>query len=59
MPFTCRVLQDVQSWMQMAGAACGFVAIVSGTFLLHTTKDMQITLTDLGALTWCVQCHTL
>eukprot|EP00955_Chlamydomonas_euryale_P095714 364954-Chlamydomonas_euryale.AAC.7 len=44
------MFRDVQGWAQLAGAGCGFVTIVGGTFLLHTTKDMQITLGDLGVL---------
>lgn len=43
--------QDVQSVQQVATEACGFVTIVAGTFLLHTTKDLDVTLSDLNRLT--------
>lgn len=36
-------LQDEQSIVQMATQGCGFVTIISGTFLLHTTKDLDLT----------------
>jgi hypothetical protein len=36
-------LQDEQTRVQMATQACGFITIVSGTFLLHTTKDLDLT----------------
>jgi hypothetical protein len=38
-----RTSQDVQTRVQMATQACGFITIVSGTFLLHTTKDLDLT----------------
>lgn len=44
-------LQDIQSTVQIATEACGFITIVGGTFLLHATKDMDITVSDLGKLT--------
>jgi hypothetical protein len=37
------LLQDEQTRVQMATQACGFITIVSGTFLLHTTKDLDLT----------------
>lgn len=36
---------------QVATEACGFVTIVAGTFLLHTTRDLDVTLSDLNRLT--------
>lgn len=36
-------LQDDQTSQQLATQACGFITIVSGTFLLHTTKDLDLT----------------
>lgn len=36
-------MQDEQTSVQMATQGCGFVTIVGGTFLLHTTKDMDLT----------------
>lgn len=36
-------LQDEQSDVQMATQGCGFITIVGGTFLLHTTKDLDLT----------------
>jgi hypothetical protein len=35
----------------MVTQACGFITIVAGTFLLHTTKDMDLTVQDLDQLT--------
>lgn len=34
--------QDEQTAVQMATQACGFATIVSGTFLLHATKDLDL-----------------
>mmetsp|Transcript_6825 Transcript_6825/g.17840 ORF Transcript_6825/g.17840 Transcript_6825/m.17840 type:complete len:373 (+) Transcript_6825:152-1270(+) len=45
------LFQDVQSWTQIATEFCGFVTVVGGTFLLHTTKDMDFTFQNLSALT--------
>jgi hypothetical protein len=43
----CRLpwctVQDDQTSTQLATQACGFITIVSGTFLLHTTKDLDLT----------------
>ncbi|KAG1674917.1 hypothetical protein FOA52_014710 [Chlamydomonas sp. UWO 241] len=41
------MFRDIQTWVQMASEACGFVTIIGGTFLLHTTKDMPVSLGDL------------
>jgi hypothetical protein len=35
----------------MATEACGFLTIVGGTFLLHTTRDLDLTPLDLDRLT--------
>jgi hypothetical protein len=43
--------QDVQSWKQICTEGAGFVTIVAGTFLLHTTRDMDVTVADLTRLT--------
>lgn len=45
------ITQDVQSWNQIATEMCGFVTVVGGTFLLHTTKDMDFTFQNLSAMT--------
>lgn len=37
------MFQDDQTSQQLATQACGFITIVSGTFLLHTTKDLDLT----------------
>ena len=37
-----KLLQEEQSFVQMATQFCGFVTIISGTFILHMTKDMEI-----------------
>ena len=34
----------------MVTAASGFITIVAGTFLLHTTRDMDLTVQDLDQL---------
>lgn len=39
--------QDDQTSQQLATQACGFITIVSGTFLLHTTKDLDLTAVNL------------
>jgi hypothetical protein len=36
-------MQDDQTSQQLATQACGFITIVSGTFLLHATKDLDLT----------------
>jgi hypothetical protein len=46
-----RSTQDVQSWVALATEGCGFLTIVAGTFLLHTTRDLDLSLADLGRLT--------
>jgi hypothetical protein len=35
----------------MATELCGFITIVIGTFLLHTTRDLDITLQNISQLT--------
>mmetsp|Transcript_28 Transcript_28/g.85 ORF Transcript_28/g.85 Transcript_28/m.85 type:complete len:347 (+) Transcript_28:444-1484(+) len=45
------LFQDVQDWNQIATELCGFVTVVGGTFLLHTTRDMDTSLQSLSALT--------
>ena len=37
--------------VQIATEACGFVTIVAGTFLLHATRDLDTSLSDLASLT--------
>jgi hypothetical protein len=43
--------QDVQTGKQLATEACGFLTIVGGTFMLHTTRDLDLTPLDLDRLT--------
>ncbi|ONM26514.1 putative magnesium transporter NIPA4 [Zea mays] len=43
--FICALFLDVQDWdhqnpTQIVTEMCGFMTILSGTFLLHKTKDM-------------------
>lgn len=45
------LFQEVQSPRQATTEVCGFVTIVVGTFLLHSTKDLDITLAGLNAAT--------
>lgn len=45
------LFKDIQQPVQIMSEACGFVTIVGGTFLLHTTKDMDLELSDLSKLT--------
>lgn len=47
----CVHMQEVQSPRQATTEVCGFVTIVIGTFLLHSTKDLDITLAGLNAAT--------
>ncbi|KAK9810385.1 hypothetical protein WJX72_009789 [[Myrmecia] bisecta] len=44
------LFKDVQGWSQLATETCGFVTIVIGTFLLHATKDLDISFSDLSQL---------
>ena len=44
-------MQEEQSPRQATTEVCGFVTIVIGTFLLHSTKDLDITLASLNAAT--------
>jgi len=43
--------QETQTTRQMATELCGFITIVIGTFLLHTTRDLDITIQNIGQLT--------
>ncbi|GAX73978.1 hypothetical protein CEUSTIGMA_g1428.t1 [Chlamydomonas eustigma] len=45
------MFQDIQSSVQIATEACGFVTIVSGTFLLHSTRELATSFADLATLT--------
>lgn len=45
------MFRDVQSVRQVLTEACGFVTIVGGTFLLHATKDLDLSWSDLNRLT--------
>lgn len=45
------MLQEEQSARQTLTEVCGFVTIVIGTFLLHATKDLDITLASLSGMT--------
>lgn len=47
----CIQVQEEQSARQATTEICGFVTIVIGTFLLHSTKDLDITLASLNAAT--------
>jgi len=51
LPTCLLLLQEVQSPRQATTEVCGFVTIVIGTFLLHSTKDLDITLAGLNAAT--------
>ncbi|KAK9837234.1 hypothetical protein WJX81_000514 [Elliptochloris bilobata] len=44
---SCIMFQEPQTGPQMATEMCGFATIVIGTFLLHATRDLDI---SLGAL---------
>ncbi|MEW5307685.1 MAG: hypothetical protein WDW36_010063 [Sanguina aurantia] len=45
------MFRDEQSLRQMATEGCGFVVIIAGTFLLHTTRDMDVTWSDVTRVT--------
>lgn len=44
-------LQEHQTHRQVVTELCGFITIVSGTFLLHATKDLDITMQNIRQLT--------
>ena len=46
----CIAMQEVQTNRQMATELCGFITIVIGTFLLHATRDLDITIQNIGNL---------
>lgn len=41
------MFQEEQTATQVATETCGFVTIISGVFLLHATKDMDVSLASL------------
>jgi hypothetical protein len=41
---------DQQSAAEIITELCGFVTILSGTFLLHATKDMGDSSSNMGSL---------
>lgn len=45
------LFQESQSTRQILTETCGFVTIVIGTFLLHATKDLDITFASLSSIT--------
>eukprot|EP00798_Chlamydomonas_sp_ICE-L_P021784 gene21784-28803_t len=45
------MFRDIQSKVQMATETCGFITIVAGSMLLHTTKDLDMSMLDLKRLT--------
>ena len=44
-------MQEEQDARQWVSEACGFVAIVVGTFLLHATRELDVSLANIGRLT--------
>mmetsp|Transcript_3003 Transcript_3003/g.7847 ORF Transcript_3003/g.7847 Transcript_3003/m.7847 type:complete len:408 (+) Transcript_3003:192-1415(+) len=44
------LFRDYQDWRQILTEVCGFVTIVGGTFLLHTTRDIDVDAKDLMRL---------
>lgn len=44
------LFKDIQDTLQVITELCGFTTIVGGTFLLHTTRDMDLTVNDLHRL---------
>jgi len=44
------LFQDIQTGIQLMSEMSGFVTIVAGTFLLHTTKDLDLTVSYLDQL---------
>jgi hypothetical protein len=43
-------VQEAQSWTQIMTEGCGFATIVIGTFLLHATRDMDVSLSSMSHL---------
>eukprot|EP00803_Ostreobium_quekettii_P010476 evm.model.scf_155.3 EVM.evm.TU.scf_155.3 scf_155:38102-43904(-) len=44
------MFQNPQSWWQITSEVCGFLTVVGGTFLLHTTKDMEVSWSSISSL---------
>jgi len=44
------MFRDMQGTVQIMTEGCGFVTIVAGTFLLHATKDFEVTVHDLARM---------
>lgn len=44
------LFRDIQSPLQIVTEMCGFVTIVIGTLLLHTTRDMDIAWADIARM---------
>jgi drug/metabolite transporter (DMT)-like permease len=44
------LFQEEQTTRQMATEVCGFIAIIIGTFLLHATRDLDITIQNISQL---------
>ncbi|GMH37361.1 hypothetical protein BSKO_05234 [Bryopsis sp. KO-2023] len=44
------MFQDPQTTQQIVSEACGFLTIVCGTFVLHATRDMDISWSNLSSL---------
>ena len=42
--------QEEQTTRDIVSQVCGFLTIVGGTFLLHATRDLELGVSDLGAL---------
>lgn len=55
-------MQERQTGTQMATEACGFTTIVIGTFLLHATRELDVSLGEhpaVGAERRCGLCVTI
>jgi hypothetical protein len=44
------MFREQQTPVQVATETCGFITIVGGTFLLHTTRDMHVSVSELASL---------
>jgi hypothetical protein len=43
-------MQEDQRMTDVANQVCGFMTIMSGTFLLHATRDMDVGVTEVAKL---------
>ena len=55
----CLHAQEQQTGTQMAAEACGFITIVIGTFLLHATRELDVSLGVPYFIQTCLACRVI